>query len=44
MSHEIINIGLNLIKNYSPKITDRIDYFSRFGPEQILVEEDIDIY
>jgi hypothetical protein len=44
MGHEIINIGLDLIENYSSEVADRVNYLGYFGPEQVLVEEDIDIY
>jgi hypothetical protein len=44
MCYEILDIGLDLIKNYSPKITNCIDYFGYFYPEQVLVEENINIY
>jgi hypothetical protein len=44
MRYEIFNIGLDPIKNYSSKVTNRVDYFGCFCPEQVLIEEDIDIY
>jgi hypothetical protein len=44
MVYEIININLNLIKNYTAEITDNIYYFSWLTIKQILIEKDIDIY
>jgi hypothetical protein len=42
MGHKVINIGLDLVENYSSEVTDRVDYLSCFSPEQVLVKEDID--
>jgi hypothetical protein len=42
--HEILDISLDLIKNYSLEVTNRINYFGCFYPEQILVEENINIH
>jgi hypothetical protein len=42
--HKVLDISLDLVKSYPPKITNRINYFSCFYPEQILVEENINIY
>jgi hypothetical protein len=42
--HEIVDISLNLVKNYTVEITNNIYYFSWLAIKQVLVEEDIDIY
>jgi hypothetical protein len=42
--HEIVNISLYLIKNYTAEITNNIYYFSWLATKQVLVEKDIDIY
>jgi hypothetical protein len=42
--YKIVNISLNLIKNYIAEITNNIYYFSWLAIKQVLVEEDIDIY
>jgi hypothetical protein len=42
--HKILDIGLDLVENYSPKVTNRIDYLGCFCPEQVLVEKNINIY
>jgi hypothetical protein len=42
--HEIVDINLNLIKNYTSEVADNIYYFSWLATKQVLVEEDIDIY
>jgi hypothetical protein len=42
--YEILDIGLDLVESYSPEITNRIDYFGCFCPEQVLVEENINIH
>jgi hypothetical protein len=44
MRYKVINISLDLVKNYSFEITNSIDYFGCFYPEQILVEKNINIY
>jgi hypothetical protein len=44
MSYKIVNVSLNPVESYSPEVADRIDYLGHFGPEQVLVEKDIDIY
>jgi hypothetical protein len=44
MVHEIIDISLNLIENYTIEITNNIYYFSRLATKQILVKENIDIH
>jgi hypothetical protein len=44
IGHEIINIGLDPIKNYPAEITNSIDYFGSFGTEQINVKKNINIY
>jgi hypothetical protein len=44
VDHKIVNISLDLIKNYTAEITNNIYYFGRFAIKQILVEKDIDIY
>jgi hypothetical protein len=44
MRHEVFNIGLDLVENYSSEITNRVDYFSCFYSEQILIKENINIY
>jgi hypothetical protein len=33
VSHEIINISLDLIKNYPSKVTNSIEYFGSFSTE-----------
>jgi hypothetical protein len=33
MCHKILDISLDLVKSYSPKITNRINYFGYFCPE-----------
>jgi hypothetical protein len=42
--YEILDISLDLVKSYSPKVANSIDYFSYFCSEQVLIEENIDIY
>jgi hypothetical protein len=42
--HEIVDISLDLIKDYTAEITNNIYYFSRLAIKQVLVEEDINIY
>jgi hypothetical protein len=42
--HEIVNISLDLIENYTTEVADNIYYFSWFTTKQILVKEDINIY
>jgi hypothetical protein len=42
--HKIIDISLDLIKNYTAEITNNIYYFSRLATKQVLVEKDINIY
>jgi hypothetical protein len=44
MVHEIIDISLNLIENYTTEVTDNIYYFGRLATKQVLVEENINIY
>jgi hypothetical protein len=44
MCYEILDISLDLVENYSPEVTNRIDYFGYFRSEQVLVEENINIY
>jgi hypothetical protein len=44
MVHEIVDINLNLIENYTTEIIDNIYYFSWLTTEQVLVEKDIDIH
>jgi hypothetical protein len=44
VDHKIININLDLIKNYITEITNNIYYFSWLATKQVLVEENIDIY
>jgi hypothetical protein len=44
MCHEVFDIGLDPVESYSPKVANRIDYLGCFYPEQILVEENINIY
>jgi hypothetical protein len=44
MRHEVFNISLDLVKNYSSEVIYRVDYFNCFCPEQVLIKEDIDIY
>jgi hypothetical protein len=44
MRYEVFNIGLDLVEGYSSKIVYCIDYFGCFYSEQVLVEEDINIY
>jgi hypothetical protein len=42
--YKILDISFDLIENYPPKITNSIDYLSYFCPEQVLIEENINIY
>jgi hypothetical protein len=42
--HEIVDINLDLIENYTVEIANNIYYFGRLATKQILVEEDINIY
>jgi hypothetical protein len=42
--HKIVDISLDLIKNYTAEIADNIYYFNWLATKQVLVEEDIDIY
>jgi hypothetical protein len=42
--YKILDIGLDLIESYSPKITNRINYLGCFRSKQVLVEENINIY
>jgi hypothetical protein len=44
MVHEIVNISLDLIKNYTIKVANNIYYFGWLTTKQVLVEKDIDIY
>jgi hypothetical protein len=44
MVHEIVDISLDLIKNYTIEVADNIYYFGWLATKQILIEEDIDIY
>jgi hypothetical protein len=44
MRYEVFNIGLDLVEGYSSKIVYCIDSFGCFYSEQVLVEEDINIY
>jgi hypothetical protein len=44
MVHEIIDISLDLIENYTPEVADNIYYFGWLATKQVLVEKDIDIY
>jgi hypothetical protein len=44
MVHEIVDISLNLVKNYTTEVTNNIYYFGWLATKQVLVEEDIDIY
>jgi hypothetical protein len=42
--HEVLDIGLDLVESYPPEIANRIDYLSCFYPEQVLVEENINVH
>jgi hypothetical protein len=42
--HEIINISLDLIKNYISEVANNIYYFSWLATKQILVEKNINIH
>jgi hypothetical protein len=42
--YKILDISLDLIESYSPKIANSIDYLSYFRSEQVLIEENVDIY
>jgi hypothetical protein len=42
--YEILDISLDLIEGYSPEVANSIDYLSYFRSEQVLIEENIDIY
>jgi hypothetical protein len=44
MYYEILDINLDPVENYSPEITNRINYFGCFCSEQVLVEKNINIY
>jgi hypothetical protein len=42
--HEIIDINLDLIENYTAEVVNNIYYFSRLATKLVLVEKDINIY
>jgi hypothetical protein len=42
--HKVLDINLNLVENYSPEVTNRINYLGYFCSEQVLVEENINIH
>jgi hypothetical protein len=44
MYYEILNVSLDLVESYSPKVTNGIDYLGCFYFEQILIKENIDVY
>ena len=44
VDHKIVDINLDLIKNYITEITNNIYYFSWLATKQVLVEKNIDIY
>jgi hypothetical protein len=44
VGYKIINISFDPIENYPLEIADCINYLGCFGSEQVLVEEDINIY
>jgi hypothetical protein len=42
--YEIFNINLDLVEGYVSEVTNSIDYLDCFCSEQVLIEENIDIY
>jgi hypothetical protein len=44
VSHEVINISLDLVESYIVEVADSIYYFSWLATKQVLVEKDIDVY
>jgi hypothetical protein len=44
VSYKIVNISLDLVESYPFKVANRINYLGRFGSEQVLVEENINIH
>jgi hypothetical protein len=42
--HEIVDISLDPIKNYTVEVANNIYYFSWLATKQVLVEKNIDIY
>jgi hypothetical protein len=42
--YKILNISLDPVEGYSPKITNSINYFNCFRSEQVLIEENINIH
>jgi hypothetical protein len=42
--YEIFDISLDLVEGYSPEVANSIDYLSCFRSEQVLIEENINIY
>jgi hypothetical protein len=42
--YEVLDIGLDLVKGYALKITNRINYLSCFRSEQVLIKKNINIY
>jgi hypothetical protein len=44
MCYEILDISLDLVEGYSPKVANGINYFSCFRSEQVLIEKNINIY
>jgi hypothetical protein len=44
MCYEILDINLYLVKNYSSKVANNIDYFGCSYSEPVLIEENINVY
>jgi hypothetical protein len=44
VDHEIVDISLDLVENYTAEVANNIYYFGWLAIKQILVEENIDIY
>jgi hypothetical protein len=44
MRYEILDISFDLVEGYPPEVANGIDYLSCFRPEQVLIEENINIY
>jgi hypothetical protein len=44
MGHKVVDIGLDLVKSYSTKVTNSIDYLGSFGAEYVSIKKNVNIY
>jgi hypothetical protein len=44
MCYKILDISFDLVESYSLEVANSIDYFGCFCSEQVLIEENVDIY